>query len=319
MSDVFMSNFILDSCDVEKDRRAMLTRLDAIKDVVPQVGPTPLEYEDAQPPWCGCDRGLPEVNKSELSIDVLRSAMAFKGGLIVRNFLPQDTCDHYCHAIDGMQEESSEKDERYQNIADNLEGLFSEAELAHSRGMHRISGSIMAMESSSVAQHLLSTYEALGVKELLRSYLGDEPCLSVKKWVLRKSKLPVNPNGWHQDGSFMGKGINSINLWIPLTACGGDTQAPGLDVVPYRFKEVVPTGVDGAIFDWSVGSHSPALNIPGHLPISPEFAAGDALFFDHFSLHRTQYKAEFSKLRYAIETWFFSSSNFPKNQIPVAW
>jgi hypothetical protein len=51
----------------------------------------------------------------------------------------------------------------------------------------------------------------------------------------------------------------------------------------------------------------------------PVFNAGDAFFFDHFYLHRTQYRTDFTKLRYAVETWFFGASSFPKNQIPLAW
>ena len=51
---------------------------------------------------------------------------------------------------------------------------------------------------------LLLLYEAHGLKELVGAYLREPPCLSVKKWVLRRSKLPVAEAGWHQDGAFMG-------------------------------------------------------------------------------------------------------------------
>jgi hypothetical protein len=36
-------------------------------------------------------------------------------------------------------------------------------------------------------------------------------------------------------------------------------------------------------------------------------------------LHRTQYRNDFTKIRYAVESWFFGATTFPKEQIPVAW
>ena len=45
-------------------------------------------------------------------------------------------------------------------------------------------------------------------------------------------------------------GVRSLNLWLALSPCGVD--APGLDIVPRRFDEILPTGTEGAMFDWSV-------------------------------------------------------------------
>ncbi len=65
---------------------------------------------------------------------------------------------------------------------------------------------------------------------------------------------PGDPHGykgisWHQDGAFLG-GVRALNVWLSLSHCGDD--APGLDIVPKRIDRVVPTGTEGAAFDWSV-------------------------------------------------------------------
>ena len=190
-------------------------------------------------------------------------------------------------------------------------------ELGNTRNFHRTSGSAMCVEAPSVAESLLQLYESYGLKDLVTEYLGEPPCLTVKKWVLRRSLLPVQEAGWHQDGAFMGTDINSINMWIPLNECGGETGAPGMDVVPLRLNSIASS--DGAQFEWSVSDEQATGSYSKGQPLMPEFNEGDAFFFDHFYLHRTQYRTDFNKLRYAIETWFFGESSFPKNQIPLAW
>ena len=112
----------------------------------------------------------------------------------------------------------------------------------------------------------------------------------------------------------MGPQINSLNMWVALDHCGGDSGAPGMDVIPKRLKHMVNPGDEGAIFHWSV----PDDCVDQNEIESPVFQPGDAFFFDHFYLHRTQH-GDFTRPRYAIETWFFGSGNFSKEQIPVAW
>ncbi len=42
--------------------------------------------------------------------------------------------------------------------------------------------------------------------------------------------------------------------------------------------------------------------------VRPHFAAGDALFFDHLSLHRTGHAPGQSRNRHALESWFYAGS-----------
>ena len=74
------------------------------------------------------------------------------------------------------------------------------------------------------------------------------PC---RRTSARCAACPTDTNtNWHQDGAFLGRDVRSLNLWLALSPCGVD--APGLDIVPQRFDEILPTGTEGALFDWSV-------------------------------------------------------------------
>ena len=122
---------------------------------------------------------------------------------------------------------------------------------------------------------------------------------------------------WHQDGAFLGHGIRTVNVWLTLTHCGDD--APGLDIVPARMGEILPTGTEGAIFDWSVGDAGASSAWPSTRRSSgPMFEPGDAMLFDDYFLHRTAVSGAMTHERYAIESWFFAPSTYPLDQIPVA-
>ena len=44
--------------------------------------------------------------------------------------------------------------------------------------------------------------------------------------------------------------VRALNVWLSLSRCGD--EAPGMDVVPRRLDHIVPTGTEGAMFEWSV-------------------------------------------------------------------
>ena len=117
----------------------------------------------------------------------------------------------------------------------------------------------------------------------------------------------------------MSPDIKSLNLWVALTPCGEGKSAPGIDLVPQRLKEILPTGSNGANFDWSVSSHTVHERFGETGPVRPTFNTGDAIFFDHYSLHMTSFGAEFTEKRYALETWFFAINSCPENQSPAYW
>jgi hypothetical protein len=314
--------------DIKSDIENMSRRLERFRNKRGNAHTKIIDNECDYPRWKNSDK-VPEINAYDLNVDTLRSAIATSGALIVRGLCSPEFCDKHLAIIDEMllinamsarnsKANSENVINPYKSPPKNLESLIKPTDLAYSRSFHDQSGSVMCIESSPIAVYLLGVYEKLGIKELVTEYFGEEPCLSAKKWVLRRSKLPISPTGWHQDGAFMGKDIDSINMWLTLSKCGGYTGAPGMDVFPVRLTDIIQASADSAK-DWSVGNEGISKCLGGVSSVSPEFNAGDAFFFDHYYLHRTQYRKDFTSLRYAIETWFFSSRNFPKNQVPLSW
>ena len=92
-----------------------------------------------------------------------------------------------------------------------------------------------------------------------------------------------------------------------------------MDIIPVRVHDIVDPGANDAVFNWLTGSGSIDRFQDKEAPVSPVFHPGDIFLFDHLLLHRTQFGEEFTRPRYAIETWFFGEKNFPKNQIPMKW
>ena len=121
--------------------------------------------------------------------------------------------------------------------------------------------------------------------------------------------------GWHQDGAFLGKDVRSVNFWLALSPCGRD--APGIDLVPRRIPYIVETGTHGAEMDWIVGPGMVDLLAQDAPVASPEFAAGDALLFDHLFLHRTSLPPNRTLDRWAIEAWMFAPSHYPMSFEPL--
>jgi hypothetical protein len=325
MSNVQFSRETLEARDVVLDRESVAQRLEQYRDVVPTDNPALIvgKKRNGMPP---AEPSVPEVAAENLTADTLRAAIADHGALIVRNIFSTAETDTLIQAIDRVLEACGSPREvrsklatTYFNPPDNLVSIMPNkvTELAALRLFNGIVGAAMCVEAPSVAEALLQLFEAHGLKQLIGDYLGEPPCLSVKKWVMRRNVPTKEPAGWHQDGAFMGTDINTLNMWIPLTTCGGETGAPGMDVIPRRLYNIASS--EGADFDWSVSDEQIRSGAFNCLPLAPVFNAGDAFFFDHFYLHRTQTRDDFTRQRYAIESWFFGTTTFPKSQIPVAW
>ncbi len=320
-----LSSTNLQHRDIHSDRASMEQRIESFRPRQPSSAPKLILSQHQQQQQVDSNI-VPEVSADAFSATILRDSLMQHGSLVVRNLFTSAITDALREAADRVIDacadpnaESNHEPEPYFNPPNNLKTIMPnrDRELVNTRSFHRTSGSAMCVEAPSVAEALLDFYEDSGLREIVTDYLQEPPCLTVKKWVLRRSLLPVSEAGWHQDGAFMGTDINSVNMWLPLSTCGGDTGAPGMDVVPRRLYDIA--SAEGAQFEWSVSDSQVQSGDNSQRPISPIFHAGDAYFFDHFFLHRTQYRPDFSKVRYAVETWFFGESAFPKNQIPLAW
>jgi len=231
MTGFSLSTSVLEARDLARDKAKLEARLEAYRDREPASSPAlliPPGGEVAAPP----DPEVPEVSAEAFTPDTLRTAISTHGALIVRGMFAAEKLSAMTGAIDGVLDACdsprhvrNKLANHYFNPPENVKSIMpgNAEELAALRVFSAIANSALCIESPSIAEMLLEFFEEHGVRDIAKDYLGEDPVLSVKKWVLRRSELPMTEAGWHQDGAFMGTDINTINLWLPLTTCGGDT------------------------------------------------------------------------------------------------
>jgi hypothetical protein len=112
--------------------------------------------------------------------------------------------------------------------------------------------------------------------------------------------------------------MRTVDVWVALSECGGDTSAPGLAMVPRRIDHVLETKLEGAASPIAVSEADLREVLRGKPPLRPTFAAGDALLFDELFLHCTGGTTDKTRDRYALEAWFFAPSAFPSMYVPMA-
>jgi hypothetical protein len=264
---------------------------------------------------------LAPTDPRDLSVATLRRGLARHGCVLVRGLIPPERAEAFARGIDRALEAfdgceasgSQAASPWYLPFAPPSAGQFA----WRRRAWVRASGGLWTADSPRMLFELMELVEDTGVAALIEAYFGERPALSANKCTLRRVPTDTNTN-WHQDGAFLGRGVRSLNLWLALSPCGLD--APGLDIVPQRFDEILPTGTEGALFDWSVSPQvvEDAAGGPAEV-MSPEFGPGDALLFDHMFLHRTGIRPGMTQERWAIESWFFAPSSYPDRQIPLAY
>jgi hypothetical protein len=280
----------------------------------PQVG------DRAAPDWI-LEAGIPVIQAGQLNPVTLCKALTEHGHLIVRGLLPTEAMQSSRDAIDqalAARVSTYAEGETPANRAWYYESpQFPGNHVSYSRRdaakKFTLTGSIPVMDSPRAAFNLLELYQQAGIPELLEGYFGEEALIATRKWMLRlvTPRSDVDDGiggGWHQDGQFMGEEIRTINLWLPLSHCGDGTAAPGIALIPKRLHEVVEYGTRGAKLDWTVGAELAAEIAEDAPMVRPHFEPGDALFFDHLSLHRTGHAAHQTENRYAIESWFYAAS-----------
>jgi hypothetical protein len=182
------------------------------------------------------------------------------------------------------------------------------------RHWHRAGAAVLGGDSPRAMFELIEMYRHHGLVELIEEYLGEPPALSAEKTALRR--VPHDTlGGWHQDGAFLGDGIRSLNLWVAASDCG--TDAPTIEMVPRRLDHIVEKGTGDAPYPWAVGDSAAREAAGPHGLVRPHFSEGDAIFFDQMNLHRTSGGPGMTKMRYAVESWWFAPSHYPNNLIPI--
>jgi hypothetical protein len=176
---------------------------------------------------------------------------------------------------------------------------------------------VRTVDSPGSLFDLREAFEDVGLGPSIASYMGERPALSVNKCELRRVPPAVGPVDFHQDGAFLGAGIRTVNVWLSLSHCG--VEAAGMDIVPRRIKRVLPTGIDGAVMDWTLSPVTVTRELDDPPVVRPVFAPGDVLLFDELMIHRTANEPTMTATRYAAETWFFAPSVYPSHHLPLVF
>jgi Phytanoyl-CoA dioxygenase (PhyH) len=264
---------------------------------------------------------LPEITMQELTPELLRAAILRSGALLIRGMIDPGEAAAMVEEIDAAFDARDKRDAG----EPRPEGYYEEFapdppfNLIERSWVTDASGVWLA-DSPKVMFDVVETFERTGLREVATGYLGERPAISVNKCTLRRVQPDVVKGhagiSWHQDGAFLGD-VRALNVWLTLSHCG-DT-APGLDIVPKRIDHIVPTGTEGAAFDWSV-SQAAVKEVAGDVEIQrPIFEPGDVMLFDELFLHATGADVSMPNTRYAIESWFFGPSKFPEKYSPVAF
>ncbi len=300
------------SRSAELERQLMLWRLNAFPAVA--GGAAAANWPQAYPDPFPGERGIPEIQGGDLTVEVMAGAIQHHGSLLVRGLVDAAEAEYLRAGIDRVMEA------REAFVAGSpveaLDGWYAEApldtDILDGRGWN---GDLWAADSPHMMCELLELYGRLGLTGIISDYLRENIALSVGKTTLRRVE-PVGNHDWHQDGAFLGGDVRTINVWLSLSDCGED--APGLEIVGKRLPGVVQTGSHGALMEWTVGPEFLAeLEQQGTKIVHPVFRPGDMMIFDHVMLHRTYSRPHMTKRRWAIEAWFFAISTFPWKQVPI--
>jgi hypothetical protein len=298
------------------EERLVQLRLDGLEELDRSSGPpdwppeTTDPFADAPSP--------PEVSRDELTLEALQGGIFHHGSLLVRGLLDGQQVDHLVSVIN-QTFEGFHAYVRGEPLSVTTPWYAPRrAEVSENeRVWCRDGGGVLAVESPRGLFEVIDTFEQVGIGSLVTQCLGERPALLARKWLLR-CVPPGIDSEWHQDGAFMGEQIRTVNVWLALSACGGELDAPGLDIVARRLDHVVTTGTDGARLDWTVGPGMVERVAQGRVT-RPTFRAGDALLFDHLMLHRTDCRPQATQNRYAIEAWFAAPSSYPPKELPIVY
>jgi hypothetical protein len=263
--------------------------------------------------------GIPSVHASDLTADILGGAIIHHGCLRVKGLVSETVA---AELQEGIERALAAQYAALSGGPVTHPGWYAPLELPSLTAIRKwaetlspICGAVWTADSPPMLFKLIEVLTQSGILDHIAELMGERPALSVTKSTLRRVG-PGSNHDWHQDGAFLGRNVRSVNVWLAVSSCG--TQAPGMDVVARRLPYIMQTGSHGATFDWSVGPGLVDILADGGAEIAtPEFAAGDALLFDHMMLHRTGGRPDMPHDRWAIESWFFAPTNYPTDQVPL--
>ena len=256
---------------------------------------------------------VPEIDIADLTAEIMGGAVAHHGLLLVRGLFSADQVADVRAAQDKIKAANlvEEPDSRGWYMPYDGGGRFHEKAL---RGRAEGLGGNWLADSPLGLAAALRHLEASGAIEAISEHFQERPSISLQKCVLRAVQPEPATTGWHQDGSFLCDDVRAMNVWTALSHCGGSHPASGLELIPRRCEDIF--SIDQSLGKVSI-SFEMIEDMKKEFPAAtPEFAPGDALFFDEHLLHRTHLEPGLSAVRYALECWFFAPSHAPPNYVP---
>jgi hypothetical protein len=140
------------------------------------------------------------------------------------------------------------------------------------------------------------------VREVAESFMAKP--VSIHEWSFARCarvKHNVLQLPFHQDMRLLG--VPLVNVWIPLSACG--IEIPGLEVVAAPLADLEETISAGENYYAGIGVEIGADRILTKFGTKalyhPPFAAGDALFFQGTTIHRTYVTPAMRRERISID------------------
>jgi hypothetical protein len=274
--------------------------------------PWPPTFDDPFPDVVGRP---PEIAARELDGALLGAAVAHHGSLLVRGLFDRDAVERSRQSIERASEAWGLAPEERTGV-DYLPTLTVQGMQAALREKQARAHTWWLADCPAAAAQVLDDLAALGVTGAIGEHFGERPVFTLQKSTLRRVQPEFRYTAWHQDGSFLGPETRTMNVWVSLTACGGDRTAPGLEIVPRRVEEILPFGESGGIGIDGFAVHRTAGETP---VVRPAFDPGDALLFDERMIHRTFLRkdVEMTQERLAVECWFFAPSHPAANYVSL--
>jgi phytanoyl-CoA dioxygenase PhyH len=252
----------------------------------------------------------PEIGAEALTPEVLGGAIHHHGCLLVRGLVDSrraaelvETVDRAFAAREELESASSAATTTPWYAPDPAYDAVGPQAIVQ-RTLNRNLNSMLAVDSPRALFKIIDALEQRGVPATLREYFGEPAVLTAEKTTLRRVRPGPSP-AWHQDGSFLGTDVRTVDVWIALSRCGGGTNSSGLQVLPRRLDRILDCGTEGTRTGIEIMSDDVLRAGEGIEPICPTFEPGDALLFDEHFLHRTQPGLE--EARYALEIWTFAA------------
>lgn len=318
-----LSARVRDSHDLDDERELLRLRRQLGERLVHADRPGPRDLSSEFPSLA--EDGLAVATVDELNGSLVRGGIEEHGYVLVREMIDRETALGLAAQIGAaFQAREGEGDGVYEVFKPDpplppVEG----------RSWVEIGGGLLAVDSPPAFVAIADVFDRIGLRRVIEEFLDEPATISAEKTTLRIAE-PGPPGGWHQDGSFMGE-TRALNVWVALSDCGVD--APGLEFVPRRLDGLVETGGEGSgaehldTPDGDEVSPKTVLVAPNEAEraagefgvMNPRFSPGDVMLFDDRFLHRTASSPEMTKPRYAIESWFFGASGFPRDYSPLAF